>query len=454
MARAAQPALTWPTSTAAMIAAADETPSSDRLTTPTDRDASGLLGAPSAVGRVLPPQEAVTAGHDTPSTRQADGIETAVAPAAAESPGTSPDETVTSAIETVGPLLRHQPGSAYVVDIAQGDVGQTRLLVSQAPETVVVPVVMEAPQHEAARMLSDAGLVPRTRLVFSPGHTPGEVVRQHPAPGAVVAPNAEVTLEVAQTELAIQPAVSLRDDINEKELWGQLIVHRPFDVELPVRVQHVPILAIAQVDDDDRGANPSGRPRSAEARARAVAERLSIAWTLLNDGAYLDVADSEWIGLDDHATWRLSEPEDAAGAGPNPAIYLRHSNLGPHPLRIITVYPEDALSLGTPRDATGTTRAELTQEEAAAYLVALIKAHHLLFHKRSTEPADYDKLEIVRTREGDIFKEICLRAREATEGRGIEAIRHALARIAMAQRARLTTLAFKAPEDWRLRHER
>jgi hypothetical protein len=276
-----------------------------------------------------------------------------------------------------------------------------------------------------------------------------------PAPGTAVSPHGEVLLEIAQTELAIQPAVSRRADSHEEQVWGHLIVHRPFDVELSARIQHVPILAIPDdTTSDTRDTSRSQRRGRSELRAKAVAERLSIAWTLMADGAYLDVADSEWIGLDDDARWRLVASADEKSPGSNPAIYLRHGELGPHPLRIITIYPQDALNLGAPRDATGTTRAELTQHEAAEYLVALIKAHHLLFHRRSTDPADYDKLEIVKTREGNVFKAICLRAREAREGQGVGAIRQALGRIALAQRAGLTTLAFKAPEDWRLRHSR
>lgn len=366
-------------------------------------------------------------------------------------PQETPEEEIVLPIPGASglPMLR-----AYLLRWLNTKEGETKLIISEAPEMVIVPIAVDKVQGLAIEDISKAGLIPLTKPVFRPGYIPGEVVRQDPVPGTEVEPNSEVTLEVAQTEIAIQPAVELMEGTNQEEVWGQLIVHRPFDVELTPKIQNVPIFAI-RYGGRDHVTGKELSPNFAEARAKAVAERLSIAWALLDQGAYLDVSAEEWIQMDDVSTWRLAEPfKPNYGNTPKPcpAIYLRHENLGVNPLRIITVYPNDALSFGPPHDETGTFQEELTERELAEYLVALIKAHHLLFHKRSVNVADYEKLEICKTREGNIFKEICIRAREAAEGESLEAVRDALARVAMSQRTRLTTLAYKAPKDWRTRN--
>ena len=119
----------------------------------------------------------------------------------------------------------------------------------------------------------------------------------------------------------------------------------------------------------------------------------------------------------------------------------------------MTVYPQDAIYFGFPVDPRDSRLANFDIFELAEYLVALIEAHHLLFAKMSP-PAEYDKLEICRTREGKIFKEIALRAYEVTNGGGDRAaLKDALARIADSQRDRLRSLAYLAPVDWRVRGE-
>jgi hypothetical protein len=161
---------------------------------------------------------------------------------------------------------------------------------------------------------------------------------------------------------------------------------------------------------------------------------------------------------DDEARWQLRGPfAPAYSAFPEsyPAIYVRHDKLGSTPLRIMTVYPEDAAFMGQPVDETG--RPTLfTQQELAEYLVSLFQAHYTMLGKRSGQLEDFENLEICKTREGKIFKEICIRALEEArdEGTGTTSVvdlKSALARVAVSQRYRLLNLAFNAPKDWRLK---
>jgi len=321
------------------------------------------------------------------------------------------------------------------------------------------------PQSKVLDAIAQAGLTARPKLIYDYSDTvpAGYVIGQEPKPGTSLEPDSTVTLVVAQTEIAVQPGT-------EEDIWtgsvvavGQQIVHRPFDVELVgTGIRHIPMFSIGH----EGRHHPRGEKDYdlLEVRAKSIAARLSKAWDLMDEGGYLEIADDTSYDLpDDVPMWRIRGPfrpdyhefqatRDALEI--YPAIYVRHDRRAVSPLRIMTVYPDDARLFGSPRgtDKQGNiVPIPFNDRELAEYLVALIKAHYLLFCKKSTQIEDYDALEICRTREGKIFKEICIRAGEAAGRHGIPELQDALARIAMSQRARLTTLAFKAPSDWRFR---
>jgi len=245
-------------------------------------------------------------------------------------------------------------------------------------------------------------------------------------------------LAAQEPEIAIQPYKADVDVLTgEVRAWGQMIVHRGFEVELEEGVRSVPILAIQYEGlHHVKGAGPA----TVEARAKCIAERLAVAWDLLANGATLKQ------GVDDWRKWRLKgEAAPTYPAAPTvcPAIYLHHASLGENPLRIMTVYPEDAARFPRVKDGI----------DLAEYLIAVIQAHHLLFSAKSSNIADYEQLEIDQTREGKIFKEIFIRADEVKTLRGEQklnnaTIKDALARVALPQRQRLVNMAIRAPRDW------
>ena len=307
------------------------------------------------------------------------------------------------------------------------------------------------PQADAVDAISAAGLrVEQVTYDYSDIVPAGCVVRQEPRPGSFVRAQTGVKLVIAQTKIAIQSFPIQRSLDGEVTGHGQLIVHRLFDVELKNAIQNIPIFAIA---------NKGSRHSSVESRAQSIAENLLMAWGILAEGGYLETAPDTWIMPDDEARWQLRGPfaPDYTLDFPEsfPAIYVRHEKFGNAPLRIMTVYPEDAAFFGQPVDGTGTPTL-FTQEELAEYLVSLFQAHYTMLAKRSSQLEDFERLEICKTREGKIFKEICLRALEEArdEDTGttrVVDLRSALARVAVSQRYRLLTLAFNAPKDWRLR---
>jgi hypothetical protein len=301
-------------------------------------------------------------------------------------------------------------------------------------------------QSDAIDAITTAGLkVAKTVYDYSDTVPAGCVIKQEPGSGELDK-GSSVTLVVAQTEIAIQPfPIQIEEISGDVKNWGQMIVHRPFDIELRERIQNVPLFVIA---------HKGQHHVTIEARAQSIAENLSVAWDFMSEGGYLQVAANDWIMPDDAGKWRLVgpfAPEYNEGAGkPFPAIYVRHEKLGNKPLKIMTVYPEDAAFFGQPVDEEGIPSL-FNEKELAEYFVSLIKAHHLLFSMRSARTEDYDRLELSKTREGEIFKEVCLRAIEAAQQPTTNELKGALARIAMTQRYRLMTLAYNAPRDWRLR---
>jgi hypothetical protein len=305
-------------------------------------------------------------------------------------------------------------------------------------------------QDDAVDAINAAGLkVQKITYDYSDKVPAGCVVRQEPQAGTFVRAQTGVELVIAQTKIAIQSFPIDRGIGGEVTSRGQLIVHRLFDVELMNSIQNIPIFAIA---------NRGSRHTTVEARAQSIAENLLMAWGLLAEGGYLEAAPDTWVMTDDEAKWQLRGPfAPAYSAFPEsyPAIYVRHDKLGSTPLRIMTVYPEDAAFMGQPVDETG--RPTLfTQQELAEYLVSLFQAHYTMLGKRSGQLEDFENLEICKTREGKIFKEICIRALEEArdEGTGTTSVvdlKSALARVAVSQRYRLLNLAFNAPKDWRLK---
>jgi hypothetical protein len=321
-----------------------------------------------------------------------------------------------------------------------------------AIDTTSLIDVTGMPQSDAVDALNAAGLrVKQITYDYDDAVPAGCVSRQEPSPGTAVRAQTGVDLVIAQTKIAIQPFPLSRNIGGEVDSWGQLIVHRLFDVELEKPIQHVPIFAVA---------NKGMRHATVEARAQSIAENLLMAWGILAEGGYLETAPDNWIMPDDEEKWRIRGPfaPDYKKDFPEsfPAIYVRLSRFGNTPLRVMTIYPEDAMFFGQPSDKTGAPSL-FTQQELAEYLVSLIQAHYVLLAQRSSQLADFEKLEICKTREGKIFKEICLRALEesryanADEPSVID-LRSALARVALSQRYRLMTLAFNAPRDWRLRN--
>jgi len=349
---------------------------------------------------------------------------------------------------------------ALILDLVQRRDGTTRITISEAPEMEIVPVVTDMPQRSAEETLEKIGFPNvKTQYMYDDTRIPGDVISQIPAGGESAETKTTVELLIAQTEIAIQPYPCRTDVMANRPTWGQLIVHRPFDVQLEEGIQHVPMFAV-MYEGQHHARRGNGRG-ALEARAKCIAERLAIAWDLMDEGGYLEVTADEWIRPDDGQQWRLSDPykpryDEKAISGQH-AIYVRHENLGRNPLRIMTVYRQDAGRFGQAdalHEDGETVLTSFDTGELAEYLVAVIKAHHLLFSMRSDKLADYEKLEICKTREGRIFKEICLRARETVGGApDVQALKDSLARIAMDQRYRLERLADTPPRDWRFRND-
>ncbi len=311
---------------------------------------------------------------------------------------------------------------------------------------VAIPSVINKPVSVAPNDINEAGLTPVVKSVVDRQHPPGIVAAQSPIAGAQVPVGSLVTLNVAATEIAIQPGTTVDEATGRIRTWGQLLVHRAFTLDLKAQAQHVPMLAISYQGKGYVRGDESEASRFAEARAEQLAERLTLAWTLLDSGGTLE------ISMDEASIWQLTDslglPYEQPQAPQHPLICVCHPSLGSQPLKVMAIYPEDALSFGQPDNLQGVPT-PLTPRELADYLVALFQAHHLLFHKQSTDPNSYDQLEICRTRDGRIFKDIAGQIRQA-EGTGTLGIQAVLEQMPVLQATRLATLAHKAPADWRL----
>jgi hypothetical protein len=245
---------------------------------------------------------------------------------------------------------------------------------------------------------------------------------------------------LAEPHIAIQPYGAVIDDVTgETKTYGQLIVHRAFDVQLEDTIKQVPIFSI-QYPGLHFKEGMGNMPNHAEARAKCIAERLAAAWSLLDHGGELIISHDDW------EEWHLpgaAAPEYASAPDAYPAIYVRSDSVLAEPLRIMTIYPEDEESYPW---ITNT-------QELAKYIVSLIRSHYLLFWKMEADIHQYEQLEIDHAREGKIFKEVAIRALEMAELLGLEQfneeiLKDALARIALPQRERLYRMATTAPNDW------
>jgi hypothetical protein len=352
---------------------------------------------------------------------------------------------ITVALLSTGVL---NPSGSFAGDnSASGAAGLRPEAGAATPEVkmVVVPPVVDKPVWAASDDINNVGLVPVVKSTADHQHRPGTVTTQNPTAGAQAAINSQVVLNVAATEIAIQPGTTVDEATGRVRVWGQLIVHRAFTLGLKAQTQRVPLLAVAyQGRDYVRGDEPDPL-HFAEARATAIAERLTLAWTLLDNGGTLDVS------TDEASIWHLTDPLGPQYGQPEtqpPVIRVCHPSLGGQPVKILAVYPEDASAFGQPDDVHGVPT-PLTPRELADYLVALIQAHHLLFHRQSTDPNSYDHLDICKTRDGRIFKEIAAQVRQAA-GAETPGIGGVFEQMSVDQATRLATLAYKAPADWRL----
>lgn len=288
---------------------------------------------------------------------------------------------------------------------------------------------------------------------IAPGHVMKAQLQQEPVDGTQAS---QVRLVISQNRIATVPVGAV-----------QRIVHSPFDVELHDTIHRVPMLAIKHKGmHHPPVASGASDADLLEVRAKCIAERLSKAWHLLDQGWQLEVCDDRSYDMPDNLEeWQLKPPfapdyaSNEYATDPNkaprifPAIYVKHEDVG-NPLRIMTIYDTDAELTGHPLGAQGKALDPLAVTEVATYFAELIKAHHLLFYTKSSDIRDYDNLQICKTREGKIFQEIYLRAAEIAKINGSSEIdsdnlKNALARMSMDQRDRLVLLADHAPIDWR-----
>ena len=236
------------------------------------------------------------------------------------------------------------------------------------------------------------------------------------------------------SRVVVQDYVAGVDDIAEKvEVYGQLLTYSDFNLQLREAVEQVPILAI-QYGGYQYQSGPAQDPNHVEARAKAIAERLVHAWTLMDHGAVLEIGEDDWN------THRLK-----ANASPlkQKCIYVRSPIQGDEPLRVMTLYPEDVAAYPWMAD----------EQMLGEYLIDLLQAHYLLFWAHSGDINRFERLRLDHTREGKIFKEIALRALEVARLKDKPTydnaiLKDALARLTLSQRERLYRLATTPPMDW------
>lgn len=238
--------------------------------------------------------------------------------------------------------------------------------------------------------------------------------------------------------IAVESYLASVNEITGKETYGQIIVHRDFDVELEDDIHPIPLFSFQYEGlHHAKGATPKNR---VEARAKCIAERLTVALQLLRLNKEGLKEGELIVDNDDWNEWRFTAQSMPPIA---PAIYISHPSLKDKRLRVMTIYPQDVSLF--PRSG--------NQKDLALYIKALIETHYLLFFEKSVAIEHYENLLMDKTREGKIFKEIFIRTKEAMELKNMDTmddkvLKDALARISMQQRQRLVNLAYLAPRDF------
>lgn len=238
----------------------------------------------------------------------------------------------------------------------------------------------------------------------------------------------------AASSVGSEDYIAVVDNLSgQVRTFGQLIIHRAFDVQLSETVRQLPIFSIQYAGFHYRR-GPANDPNHVEARAKCIAERLVHAWTLMDHGAQIE------IGTDD---WTAYTVRSRAVPPKSTALFIRSPLPGEEPLRIITIYPQDVA--GYPWIG--------NERFLAEYLASLIQAHYYLFWKNEGDINRYDELRIGKTGEGRIFRDIAVRALEIARRRdqirfdGV-ILKEALAQMPLSQRETLYRLATTPPMDW------
>jgi hypothetical protein len=253
--------------------------------------------------------------------------------------------------------------------------------------------------------------------------------------GAIVLSAAVVpTCSWAASSVGFQGYMAATDALSgNARVFGQLIVHQGFDVQLSESARKVPVLCL-QYEGLDYRLGPPTEPNHAEARAKGVAERLVQAWSLMDHGARLEIGDDDWNA------YRIP-PRPAAQK--HVALFVRSPVAEYEPLRILTIYPQDVA--GCPWIS--------NERSLAEYLLSMIQAHYLLFWKNETNLARYRELRLDKTQEGRIFREIATRAvdearRKELDRLDSDTVREVLAGMTLTERETLYRLALVPPMDW------
>jgi hypothetical protein len=238
----------------------------------------------------------------------------------------------------------------------------------------------------------------------------------------------------AGSKIGLHEYAACIDDVSGEVLTvGQKLVHLGFEIRLREAAAPVPILALQYAGEHYRE-SPEETPSHAEARAKSIAERMVHAWTLMDHGARIEVADDDWNTFRSRTKGTVSR---------HAAIYVRSPVPGAEPLRILTVYPQDVA--GYPWIS--------NEKSLAGYLASLIEAHYRLFSRNEIDLGKYRASPLDKTREGRIFTEIAARANDAAKKKGLsqfdaQTLREVLAGLPLSQRERLNRLATTPPMDW------
>lgn len=238
----------------------------------------------------------------------------------------------------------------------------------------------------------------------------------------------------AMSKVGLHDYTAAVDDVSGHILTvGQKIVHLGFEVQLREAQASVPILALQHAGAHYRESPPNA-PSHAEARAKSIAERMVHAWTLMDHGARIEVADDDWNAFRSRTKGTSSR---------HAAIYVHSPVAGAEPLRLVTVYPQDVA--GYPWIS--------NEKSLADYLANLIQAHYLLFWRNEGDLSKYRAMHLDRTREGQIFKEIAARAGKAAKQKGFTRfdstiLQDILKDLPLSQRERLYRLATTPPMGW------